>query len=404
MSFNKIIALALSFCCPVPCIANPCIPVQSQGCSQSIDEQVRQAAALNASQHYMEAADLLERVLMQHPDNSGAIEQYSLALARMDAARGIVHERPEPNAHSRDWQVNTGLQLRGGYSNNLNQAPTNPILQLTFPSGSVAVALLPQFRQQAGFGTEAQLSGNAVRTVANALQWQVKGELFNRQTDYGGYADYQGSNVLTSLMQQGKNGSETGVALGFNALRYDNDVYLYTGQLMLRHAGEKGSYCQPQGGMDLLWQRQHHVPLLDSRYIGLMAGLLCDTRLGLYNASISGGWDWATSLRPGGDQLRGKLELTGIWSSDALSQDSFIKASASMLQSHDQKAYSAWLSNGAARHVNRVGVGLDYDWSLKWVADNWRGVASVKWQSQTSNISLFQMETLEGWLGVRMVW
>ncbi len=341
---------------------------------------------------------------MENPDNSGAIEQYSLALAGIDAVRGIVHGQPQPNVHSRDWQVNTGLQLRGGYSSNLNQAPTNPTLQLTSPSGPVAVELLPQFRQQAGFGTEAQLSGNAVRTLGNALQWQVRGELFNRQTDYGGYADYQGSNVLTSLMQQGKNGSETGVALGFNALRYDSDVYLYTGQLLFRHAGEKGSYCQPQGGIDLLWQRQHQNPLLDSRYAGLMAGLLCDTRLGLYNASLGGGWDWATSLRPGGDQLRGKLELTGIWSTDALSQDSFIKASASMQQSHDQQAYSAWLGNGASRYVSRIGAGLDYDWSLKWVADNWRGVASVKWQSQASNISLFQMETLEGWLAVRMVW
>lgn len=397
----KILVLALVCSSPSPSVASSCT---QQSCGDAVEAQVRQAAALNADRHYTEAADLLERLLMQHPDHADALVQYSLALAGLDAAMGLVHGQPQSDSRSRDWQVNTGLQLRGGYSSNLNQAPSHSTLQLTLPSGPIALELLPQFHRQNGFGSEAQLSGNAVRTNANGLQWQVRGELFNRQTDYGGYADYQGSNLLTSLMQHGKDGAETGVALGFNALRYDSDVYLYTGQVMLRHAGAKGSYCQPQGGVDLLWQRQHRIPLLDSRYAGLMAGLLCDTRLGLYNASISGGWDWATSLRPGGDQLRGKLELTGIWSTDMLSQDSFIKASASMLHSHDQQAYSAWLDNGATRYVSRFGTGLDYDWSLKWVADNWRGVASVKWQSQNSNISLFQMDTLEGWLGVRMVW
>jgi hypothetical protein len=401
---KKIFTLVLACSFPVSSIASPCNPLQSKACNQSIEAKLRQAVAFNVSRHYTEAADLLERVLMEYPDSPSAMKQYSLALAGIDEAMGLVHDQPQPDTHSRDWQVNSGLQLRSGYSSNLNQAPTKSTLQLTLPSGPIALELMPQFRQQAGFGAEAQLTGNALRTLAKALQWRVRGELFNRQTDYGGYADYQGSNVLTSLMQQGKSGAETGVALGFNALRYNSDVYLYTSQLMLRHSGAKGSYCQPQGGVDLLWQRQAGNSLLDSRYAGLMAGLFCDTQLGLYNASISTGWDWATSLRPGGDQLRGRLELSGIWSTDVLSQGSFIKASGNILQSHDQQAYSAWLGNGATRYVNRTGANLDYDWSLKWVADNWRGVASVKWQNQNSNISLFEMNSLEGWMGVRMAW
>lgn len=397
--------LALVCSVPVLSVASTCAPAQSKNCHQSVDEQMRQAKVLNARQHYTEAADLLELVLMRHPDNPEAIEQYSLALAGMDAVMAIVREKSQPKEElPRQWQVNSGLQLRGGYSSNLNQAPTKSTIQLTLPSGPIALELMPQFRQQPGFGTEAQLTGNALRSIGNALQWQVRGEVFNRQTDYGGYADYQGTNLLTSLMRQGKGGAETGVALGVNALRYNSDVYLYTGQLMLRHTGAKGSYCRPQVGGDLLWQRQASNPLLDSRYTGLMAGVLCDTSIGLYNASTSAGWDWSSSQRPGGDQLRVKLELTGIWSTEVLSQDSFIKASANLLQSQDQQAYSVWLGNGSTRYVNRVGAGLDYDWPLKLIADNWRGVASVKWQSQHSNLSLFQMNTLETWLGVRLAW
>lgn len=251
---------------------------------------------------------------------------------------------------------------------------------------------------------ESQLTGNAERKITDKLHWQVRGELFNRETAYSGYADYQGANLLTSLMQHGDGGAETGVGLGFNALRYGGDVYLYTTQMMLRHAGKKGAYCKPQTGLDLLWQRQHGKPLLDSRYGGLMAGILCDTTLGFYSAAVSAGWDWASDERPGGDQQRGKLEMTGIWLTDAISQDSFLKANASILQSNDMQSYSPWLSNGATRYVRRIGLGLDYDWPLNIVANNWRGVAGVKWQNQSSNISLFETDTLEGWLGVRIAW
>lgn len=401
-----IIALAIVCRFPSICAASACGEAQSeytsQACTQNPDELVRQAASLNADKRYTEAADLMERLLMQHPETAGAVEQYNQALAGINRTDSIqTHIQPaKPDLPPQQWQINTGLQMQGGYSDNLNQAPT----QSTILLGSVPIELSSQFRQQAGFGFETQLTGNAVRTFADSLQWQVRGELFNRETDYNGYANYQGANLLTSLMTHGDSGTETGGAFGFNALRYDGNIYLYTGQVMLRHAGKKGAYCQPQAGVDLLWQRQQGHPLLDSRYGGLMAGILCDTKIGLYSASISAGWDWASSLRPGGDQQRAKLEATGIWPTDIIAKDSFLKAHADFLQSNDMQPYSALLSNGASRYTNRIGLKLDYDWSLNLVAKNWRGVTSIKWQNQNSNISLFDTNTLEGWLGVRILW
>jgi hypothetical protein len=402
VSFNRQI-LALLIACGFPAIgaATACNPSQNEQC-QGPDELVRQAATLNAAGRYTEAADLLERVLMQHPDAGGAVEQYNQALAGIDGQPQI--QASQQNIDPRQWQLSSGLQMRGGYSSNLNQAPSQSTVQLTLPSGIVAVELQEQFHRQAGFGVETLLSGNAVRAVADRMQWQVRGELFNRETGYSGYADYQGVNLLTSLMQHGEGGTETGGALGYSALRYGGDVYLSTVQMLLRHTGQEMGYCRPQAGGDLLWQRQHGNPLLDSRYTGLMAGLFCDTKLGYYSAAISAGWDWASSQRPGGDQLRGKLDLTGAWFTDAIVQDSFVRAYASILQSNDSKAYSPWLSHGAKRYVSRIGLGLDYDWPLALVGDNWRGVASVKWQDQNSNISLFEMKTTEGWLGVRVGW
>ncbi|MGZ5619534.1 MAG: hypothetical protein ACXWFG_01585 [Methylobacter sp.] len=378
-----------------------------QACSQDPDWLVRYAAVLNAKERYIEAADLLEGVLMQYPEADDAAELYNQALAAINN-NGVVHPintRPtQSDALPQQWQINTGLQVRSGYSSNLNQAPSQPTLQLTLPSGPVAVELQSQFRRQAGYGVETQLTANALRTMSDRLEWQVRGEFFNRETEYGGYADYQGANLLTSLMQREDDGRETGGALGFNTLRYGGDVYLYTGQLMLRHTAKKWGYCKPQIGGDFLWQRQNGRPLLDSRYTGLMAGIACDTKIGLYSAVISGGWDWASDQRPGGDQRRGKLEVTGIWPTEIITQDSFVKAYANILQSNDAQGYSPWLSNGATRYINRLGLGLDYDWPLYIVADSWRGVVSAKWQNQNSNISLFEMNTLEGWLGVRVVW
>ncbi|TRW92021.1 hypothetical protein [Candidatus Methylobacter oryzae] len=375
-----------------------------QACSQDPDWLVRYAASLNVKKRYTEAADLLEGVLMQYPDAKGAVDQYNKALAGLDNQNKPQIQPIQPDIPPQQWQINTGLQLRSGYSDNLNQAPSQPTLQLTLPSGPVAVELQSQFRKQAGFGVESQLTANAMRTMADGLQWQVRGEFFNRETEYGGYADYQGVNLLSSLMQHEDDGRETGGALGFNVLRYGGDVYLYAGQLMLRHTAKKGQYCRPQIGGDFLWQRQDGRPLLDSRYTGLMAGVICDTKVGLYSAVVSAGWDWATSERPGGDQQRGKLEVIGIWPTDFISQDSFVKAYTNIFQSNDMQAYSPWLGNGASRYINRIGLGLDYDWPLSLVADNWRGVASVKWQNQNSNISLFEMNTMEGWLGVRVAW
>lgn len=377
-----------------------------QACNQDPDWLVRYAASLNAKKRYTEAADLLERILMQFPDIGGAIEQYNRALVGIDSQDSGYSQAPssQQDIPPQQWQIDAGLQVRGGYSSNLNQAPSRPTVQLTLPSQTVNLELLPQFQKQAGFGIETQLAGNAVRTMDNGLQWQLRGELFNRETGYTGYADYQGASLLTSLMRQGYGGAETGAALGLNTLRYGNNIYLYTVQMMLRHAGSKGTYCKPQVGIDALWQRQHLNPLLDSRYAGLMAGALCDTGLGFYNAAISAGWDWASSQRPGGDQQRVKLEVTGIWAADAVLQNSFFKAHADLALSYDMQAYSSLLNNNATRHINRTALSLDYDWPLIWVGDNWRGIASVKWQNQNSNIGLFETDALEGWMGVRMAW
>lgn len=377
-----------------------------QVCSQDLEWLVRYAASLNVKKRYAEAADLLERVLMEHPNVSGAVEQYNQALAGIDSQNiGYRQELPVlQDIPSQQWQIHGGLQVRGGYSSNLNQAPSRSTVQLTISQTENLELFVPQFQKQAGFGVETQLAGSATRALGDKFQWQMRGELFNRETGYTGYADYQGAALQSSLMRQGDNGTETGAALGLNALRYGNNIYLYTFQMMLRHAGSKGAYCKPQMGMDVLWQRQHENPLLDSRYAGIMGGALCDTEIGFYNAAISAGWDWASSQRPGGDQQRVKLEVTGIWATDVLLQNSFIKARADLALSYDMQAYSPFLNNNATRHIDKTTLSLDYDWPLKWVGDNWRGVAGARWQNQNSNIGLFETDAVEGWLGVRTAW
>ena len=402
-----LIMLVLAVLTPSLTLASTCDSQQlnnpASSCYKSPEQQVQMAAELNAIQHYIQAADLIERLLMQYPQTKGAPEQYQRALAGMEG-RHPVSIAGQTLQQQNAWQINTALQVRTGYSSNLNQAPSSSSVQLTLPTGPIALNLLPQFQQLGGVGGETLLSANAVRGFANNLQWQVKGDLYARETGSGGYADYQGTNLLSSLMSHHENGSENALVLGFNALHYNADAFLFASQLMLRHTGTKRLYCKPQTGIDLLWQRQQSNPLLDSHYSGLMVGALCDTPLGYYSVNLGAGWDWAASQRPGGDQLRGKLDIIGIWATPFISETSFIKATASYQESKDMQAYSPWLNYGATRQLNRLGLGLDYDWPLEVIVHNWRGVASVKWQNQDSNISLFTMNTLEGWLGIRTAW
>lgn len=406
---TKTLLLLLAFAAQIPSLtlASTCDSQQindpASRCHNSPELQVKIAAELNAMQHYIQAADLIERLLMQYPQAQGAAEQYQLALAGMEG-RHSISTTIQPKQQQSAWQIDTAMQLRSGYSSNLNQAPSSSNVQLTLPTGTITLNLLPQYQQRGGVGGETQLSANAVRGFANNLQWQVKGDLYGRETGSGGYADYQGTNLLSSLIKHHDSGSETTIALGFNALHYNADTLLFASQLMLRQTGSKYLYCKPQTGVDLLWQRQQSNPLLDSHYTGLMVGALCDTPLGYYNINLGAGWDWAASQRPGGDQLRGKLDVTGIWATPFISETSFIKATASYQESKDRQAYSSWLNYGANRQLSRIGLGLDYDWPLEVIVHNWRGVASVKWQNQDSNISLFTMNSLEGWLGVRTAW
>ena len=399
--------LAITASAPMIALASDCdsqpLNYPSSSCHKSPEQQVKMAADLNATRHYIQAADLIERLLMQYPQTQGAAEQYQLALAGMEGRHPIaISMQPLQQQHA--WQINTALQMRTGYSSNLNQAPSSSVVQFTLPTGSVSLSLLPQFQQQGGVAGETLLTVNALRGFANNLQWQVKGDLYGRETGTGGYADYQGTNLFSSLMSHHDNGSETAVAMGYNALHYDASTYLYASQLMLRHTGVQRLYCKPQTGLDLLWQRQQSNALLDSHYTGLMVGALCDTPLGFYNVNLGAGWDWASSMRPGGDQARAKLDVIGMWGTPFISATSFIRAAVSYQESKDMQAYSPWLDYGAPRQLSRIAMGLDYDWPLEAIVHNWRGVTSIKWQNQESNISLFTMNTLEAWVGVRTAW
>jgi len=408
MNFKAIFILIIFFLClPRLALASDCDSQQindpASSCHKSPEQQVEIAADLNAMQLYAKAADMIERLLMQYPKTQGAAEQYQKALAGMESQNTKLNNE-QPLKQQNTWQINTALQMRTGYSNNLNQAPSSSTIQLTLPNGPISLNLLPQFQQRGGVGGDSLLSSAATLSIANNKQWQLKGDLYVKETGSGNYADYQAANLQSLLLKHHDNGSETGLVLGFNSQHYNVNTYLFASQILLRHTGTSILNCKPQTGVDLLWQRQQDNPLLDSHYTGLMIGALCDTQLGFYNINLGAGWDWASSERPGGDQFRGKLDIIGVWNTPMIIKTSFIKGTVSYQESLDRQSYSQWLNYGATRQLNRLGVGVDYDWPLEVIIHNWRGVAAVKWQNQDSNINLFTMNTLEGWLGVRTAW
>lgn len=384
--------------------AASCEPNATPDCDNPA-ARLQQAAALNAAQRFTEAADLLESLLMADPDNTDALELYRQALIGMDrrGEQQSTATNEQHDAGASDWRTGGSMLVRAGYGSNLNQAPTQSTIQLTLPAQSIALELDSEFLRQAGFGFETQLVGNAIKALSSEWNWQIRGELYNRETGYEGFADYQGANVM-SMLTRAAEGTESGAALAIDGLRYGGDTYLYTARLLLRHAGRKIGQCRPQYGLDGLWQRQHDSPFLDSRYAGVMLGGWCDTDWGYYSAALSAGWDWADPQRPGGNQQRTRLEIIGSWPTDIWVEDSYLSARVSYLHGLDMEAYSPWLSRGADRTIDRIGLGLDYEWTLGWIGKDWRGIANVNWQNQDSNIELFQTNAVEGWLGVKVVW
>lgn len=375
-------------------------------------------AVLNRIGRFDEARAELERALLLEPSLMGARIDYAEALAAGGegiAARELLQEvraRPDipPDAAERVQQAlrlidgraddprrQTGASatLRIGYDSNLNLATRLDNLSVTLPTGEVVLPLDPKSRARAGASQLLELEGHWTQGGQDGKAVQLFAELHHREAP-GADLDYTQID-LSAYWERALDVAQRplGVAAAAGNLNYGGEeIYRYLrGGLQVPGAGGP---CRNLLGADLEWR--YHLKYANADYLALYlksawvcgneSPFLLQWTLGRENGEQNhpGGNAWLPGVRIahvrplGPGQLGTELRYAGRL---------------------DDDAYSPLLENGAARRVHTFSLGLEYRYDLD---RRWQALVNVEAMRQTSNLELFRLDNVAGYLGLRRHW
>lgn len=360
--------------------------------AEEIAELLSHTEQLITAQHYQEAADILERVLMLAPDTQGAADAYQQVLQLM-ALQQSGHQlslEPPPT-----WNTLAILGAKVGGGNNLNRGPK-------YQQGILELAKNQQ--PQGGYGLETYGNFQANTQLGKATRLNLHAQFQQRSTNRHNFTDYIDLNGGFNLQYALNNQDEMGLALYGNFIRYDNGSQFYAIDVQSRYRWRRSNICQPQIGVDLQWQHQLNNNTFDQLYTGLHTSLHCQFSTGLYSLELGTGNAWALHDNPGGNQARLNTQLThniqNSWIINNANLNSYLRFD----YQQDQKGYSPILNDNAIRDLHRLSIGTRYRWPISNNYGYWSGVLSISWQRQYSNIQLFEFNSLESWLGVEVIW
>ena len=379
-----------------------CTNLTEADCSEQ--QQILKATEENLkTESLADVLDQLERHIMLKPQYQEVAALYTQLIQRIDQASvGRNQILQDTTAHQ--WQFQREVQVKEGYSSNFNRAPINSNFVLTIPNNPLLVSLDPKFRAQAGMGTDIQGEIKAFNSLSETLDWQVVGSGQIRQTEFDGYANYQSGALSSSWVQKNSDQTADIAVIGGNLVRYDNDVKIYLAQTQLKRMWHLNKQCDVWGGADAYWQKGEQVENLSGVYSGAAAGLRCD-RIGYsYQFTLSSGEDFALENRMGGGQWRSRVMGQLLMPADKLLKGSAFKISAAATYSKDEKSYSQLLNNNATRQYQRYESAIDYEFPITDRYQSLKGVSSLLWQRQDSNIDLFKSEVYEVWFGFKWKW
>ncbi|BCG66103.1 MAG: hypothetical protein methR_PLP0025 (plasmid) [Methyloprofundus sp.] len=360
--------------------------------TEEITKLLTHTEQLITEQHYQEAADILERVLMLAPDTQGAADAYQQVLQLM-ALQQSGHQLsldPPPT-----WNTLAILGAKIGGGNNLNRGPT-------YQQGILELAKNQQ--PQSGYGLETYGNFQANTQLGKATRLNIHAQFQQRSTNRHNFTDYIGLNGGFNLQHALRNQDEIGLALYGDFIRYDNGSQFYAIDVQSRYRWRRSNICQPQIGVDLQWQHQLNNNTFDQLYTGLHTSLHCQFSTGLYSLELGTGNAWALHDNPGGNQTRLNTQLThniqNSWVIDNANINSYLRFD----YQQGQTGYSPILNNNAIRNLHRLSLGAQYRWPISQRYGYWSGVLSISWQRQYSNIQLFEFNSLESWVGVEVIW
>lgn len=368
---------------------------------EEIARILQTAQAYIAEGRYLEAADLLERVLMFDENAIGVKKAYRQILKALDQQVNPSVSNAENN---RSWRMGGKFSVNAGGGTNLNRAPAEKNIMFTLPNGQAVLELSEEQRPQSGYGVDTTASLRASKELEDERKISLALQIQNRNTDQQNFTDYVRINAGASLEQAMDNGNELGAALFGDVLQYDNEARFYALNFLVRHGWRMDSLCQPVMGLDLQWSHQKDISLFDSLYTGALLEARCLWGEGHYNFALQAGNEWAFDDRPGGNQGRIRLSMGHARELSWLKGGDAIKNYISLDLQKDQKGYSELLDSNSKRDMQRIMLGSQYLWPFNVEDTRCLGVVKIEWQKQYSNIQLFEFESLEIWAGVEVAW
>jgi hypothetical protein len=303
------------------------------------------------------------------------------------------------------------VSLLGGYSSNLNAAPTTDSVTLTLPGSDVEVPLAPESRARPGWLTRfaADLVPQPI-PLADGASLVLLGQVRLHQPFEGSDGRLAHGRIEAVRAKRADHHVDL-AGLSLEALDIvpggtQGGFELYGERRWLN--GWLRDACTPGLRLGLLAQSWPEdiaaelaagtlagIPYLDGVEPRLTARLAC----GATEWSAYAGRLLARADRAGGDADRVGLRLSRRWRLPPGTLDLF----ADLAYLGDQSGYSPLLERDDPRRILRLDLALEWERPLgaRWLGPGWRWVARLEHGEQRSNLELFEVRQTGAYLGLR---
>jgi tetratricopeptide (TPR) repeat protein len=395
------------------------VPLQSRCLRSSEYYALLGAAQLNAGALDL-AAEALERALLLDAGNGAAQIDYAEVLLRQGQLfpalqlNAVLEAREDLPKELRQSVVQRGTQWRGltkqnsvqldasgGYDSNLNGAPDSGQLTLTLSGEPVVLNLTEDFQPVEGAFSNLRASTRAVTlTEAGRRSWdhEVRARVSeDRQSDLLQFSSQFSQATATRRRSVLFEAGASSIFFGGSSL------YTAT-QARLRVQSNTSKRCAPVYDLASQYQRFHAQPALDAWESRATVGLNCLTGRStaadvVQRYGIDASYIVSKALsanRPGDD--RDGFQLSARYQRPLLRGELLAQATVTHLK--DENTYSTLLAGGDERWQRRNQVLIQHRTPFDLGSKSALFTVGLFYQTQASNIALFDMDDASFELGI----
>ena len=349
----------------------------------------------------VEAADILEGILMRCPDQEDVLRDYSALLSKGQDYTGILSQDNPVVVSQPDWFWRKRIGVSGGYTDNISRAPANAVIEIN----RQPVNLMPGFKVEESLLSQVNVGLSASRQLSLTDQWLLSGDIYAITSGNGGYADYQRGVFESRAVFDTGEAIEYAVINRFDVQRYANDQYFLATDMAFEQHYQINENCFGTTGQDFSWQRQVDLSIMDNYYTGLRFGLSCVVLTGQYQLELLSGGDWGAVSRPGGDRWRNQARISAFWPLDSWVPGSILYTTVSYAQLNDSEPYMKFLNVNTKRQVEQYSLKGSYQWPVvSWAEHLLMGRVDINWQREDASIALFGVNYFEILMGISLDW